>query len=92
MMKLFSSRKIEKIYWALVNGSPLPMKGVIDLALLKKINPKAEGMASGPHGRERDYEIMQVDEERKGRAPSPNTAWWKPWRANSRGWSSNSRY
>ena len=61
LMKLFSSRKIEKTYWALVNGSPLPMNGTIDLPILKKENPKASGRAGGPEGR--DYEIMQVDQE-----------------------------
>ena len=61
LMKLFSSRKIEKTYWALVNGSPLPMAGAIDLPIIKKENPKASGIGGGPDGR--DYEVMQVDQE-----------------------------
>ena len=60
-MKLFSGRKIEKTYWALVNGCPLQLQGTIDLPLLKKENPLASGRPGGPEGR--DYEIMQVDHE-----------------------------
>ena len=71
LMKLFSSRKVDKTYWALVNGSPLPPEGTITLPILKKENPKASAYAEafaapkrsegGLYGRE--YEIMQVDEE-----------------------------
>jgi 23S rRNA pseudouridine955/2504/2580 synthase len=60
-MKLFSARKIDKTYWALVNGSPLPPVGTIDRPLLKKQNPKASGQHGGPEGR--DYEVVQIDEE-----------------------------
>ncbi len=61
IMHLFSSRRVEKTYWALVNNAPLPPEGVINLPLLKKENPKASGRAGGPEGR--DYEIVQVNEE-----------------------------
>ncbi|MDE3061129.1 MAG: RluA family pseudouridine synthase [Pseudomonadota bacterium] len=59
LMKIFSSRRIEKTYLALVNGCPLDPEGVIDQPMLKKQNPKASGTPGGPEGR--DYEIMQVD-------------------------------
>lgn len=58
LMHLFSGRKIEKTYLALVNNVPEQLSGTIDLPLLKKNNPKASAATSG-----RDYEIMQVDEE-----------------------------
>lgn len=61
LMKLFSSRRIEKTYLALVAGCPLHLKDTIDQPLLKKQNPKASGTPGGPEGR--DYEIMQVDAE-----------------------------
>ena len=62
LMKLFSGRRMEKTYWALVNNLPDPLKGTIDLPLIKKDNPRASGWPNnGPEGR--DYEIMQVDEE-----------------------------
>ncbi|MDE3038526.1 MAG: RluA family pseudouridine synthase, partial [Pseudomonadota bacterium] len=61
LMKLFSSRRIEKTYIALVAGCPLHMQGVVDRPLLKKQNPRASGQPGGPEGR--DYEIMQVDEK-----------------------------
>ena len=60
-MKMFSSRKIEKTYWALVNNLPQPLHGDHQPAAAEKDNPKASGYPGGPHGR--DYEIMQVDEE-----------------------------
>lgn len=52
LAKLFSSRTVEKIYWALVVGVPQPYKGTIDLPLEKEL--------SGD-----DKEIMQVSEEGK---------------------------
>ena len=61
LMKSFSGRDMDKTYWALVNGLPLPMQGTIDSPISKKTNPKAQGTAGGPDGR--DYEIMEVDEE-----------------------------
>lgn len=61
LMKLFSSRRVEKTYLALVAGCPLHLKDTIDQPLLKKQNPKASGAPGGPEGR--DYEIMQVDAE-----------------------------
>lgn len=35
LMKAFSGKTLQKTYWALVNGSPLPPVGTIDLPLLK---------------------------------------------------------
>jgi 23S rRNA pseudouridine955/2504/2580 synthase len=61
LMKLFSSRALDKTYWALVNNVPMPLKGHVDLPLRKKENPKASGIGGGPEGR--DYEVVQVDEE-----------------------------
>ncbi|MDE3060541.1 MAG: RluA family pseudouridine synthase [Pseudomonadota bacterium] len=49
----FAGKDIDKTYWALVNGAPLPPLGVIDLKLAKA--------AEGKFGREQ----MQVDEEGK---------------------------
>jgi 23S rRNA pseudouridine955/2504/2580 synthase len=66
LMRLFSSRRIEKTYLALVNNLPDPLKGTIDQPLIKKENPRAMGMPSGPEGR--DYEIMTIDEEEGQRA------------------------
>ncbi|MDX1974587.1 MAG: RluA family pseudouridine synthase [Rickettsiales bacterium] len=61
LMSLFSHRKIEKTYLALVNNVPQPLQGSINLPILKKENPKAAGVAGGPQGR--DYEIMMIDDE-----------------------------
>ncbi len=61
LMRLFSDRKIDKTYWALVNNLPDPLAGTINLPIRKKDNPRAEGNPGGPEGR--DYEIMAVDEE-----------------------------
>lgn len=51
LMKAFSGKSIDKTYWALVNGSPQPPVGYIDLPLNK--------MAQEDSG----YEQMAVDEE-----------------------------
>lgn len=50
--KGFAGKEIEKTYWALVNGSPLPTNGLIDLPLNKL--PRAKGG---------DREQITVDEE-----------------------------
>jgi 23S rRNA pseudouridine955/2504/2580 synthase len=49
LAKLFQTRKISKVYWALTHGVPSPRAGVIDLPLAK----------TGPRGEER----MAVEEE-----------------------------
>jgi 23S rRNA pseudouridine955/2504/2580 synthase len=59
--KAFAGRDMEKTYWALVIGQPEPLSGKIDLPLIKKENPLAQGKPGGPEGR--DYEVMMVDEE-----------------------------
>lgn len=61
LMPLFASRRVEKTYLALVNNLPDPLKGTIDLPILKKDAPRLSGKPGGPEGR--DYEIMQVDEQ-----------------------------
>jgi len=47
----FAGKDLQKTYWALVNGSPLPMKGIVDYKLLKSI-----------HG-EASFERVAVDDE-----------------------------
>ncbi len=79
-MHLFSARKVDKTYLALVNNLPDPLKGTIDLPLKKKDSPRLTGTPGGPEGR--DYEIMAVDPE--GQNPSPNTALRTPWPGSSR--------
>src|SRR5690606_4457468 len=60
--KLFSTRRVEKTYLALVNNVPEEhLHGTINAPLLKKEKPKATGKASGPDGR--DYEVVMVDDE-----------------------------
>jgi 23S rRNA pseudouridine955/2504/2580 synthase len=51
LAKAFAGKGIEKIYWALVSGVPLPPQGMIDFKLLKSI----QGEAS--------FERVAVDEE-----------------------------
>lgn len=68
LMQLFSRRKIDKTYWALVVGLPDPLRGTIDLPMRKKNDPKADALRKGlvapEHGEGgRDYEIMHIDEE-----------------------------
>src|SRR3546814_10767778 len=40
--KQFKHKDARKIYWALVVGTPSPMQGTINLALVKKEGPRAE--------------------------------------------------
>ncbi len=42
MTKLFSSRKIEKLYWGLTYGVPRPAKGMCQLPLIKRLIGKVE--------------------------------------------------
>ncbi len=42
--KLFKTKDIQKIYWALVSGSPKPKEGKIEAPLLKKTSPLGEKM------------------------------------------------
>ena len=61
--KGFAGKHVQKTYWALVNGSPLPAQGTIDQPLLKKENPKASAHAALRREPGREYEVMQVDAE-----------------------------
>lgn len=65
LMKLFSSRQVEKTYLALVHGTPEIRRGTVNLPLRKKDNPRAQ---SGHAGRE--YEIVMVDKEEGQKAVS----------------------
>jgi 23S rRNA pseudouridine955/2504/2580 synthase len=42
LARSFKQKDARKIYWALVVGTPSPLQGTIDLALVKKEGPRAE--------------------------------------------------
>ena len=46
----FQRKDARKIYWALVVGTPSPMKGTINLALVKKEGPRAERVIPAEKG------------------------------------------
>lgn len=56
LSKAFSGKTLEKIYWALVAGSPLPTRGTIDMKLAKSMDD------------ETSYERVGIDDEDGKRA------------------------
>lgn len=48
----FQRKDARKIYWALVVGTPSPLKGTINLALVKKEGPRAERVTPAEKGDE----------------------------------------
>ena len=70
LMNLFSSRKVEKYYLALVQGAPELHRGSINLPLRKKDNPRRESGKPPAEGKPREYEIVMVDEEAGQKAVS----------------------
>ncbi|MDH3743108.1 MAG: RluA family pseudouridine synthase [Hyphomicrobiales bacterium] len=50
--KLFATRSVHKIYWALVKGVPEPKQGKIDMALIKTGGPDGEKVRAARRGEE----------------------------------------
>ena len=73
----FRGRDVEKTYWAVVAGRPVPPEGRIDLPL-RRIRPAAAGG---------ERTAPPSATTRKPRARSPTTARWTTPAASSPGWS-----
>lgn len=52
--KLFATRAVKKIYWAVVKGVPKPAQGRIDVALVKARGPEGDRMRASGEGEEDD--------------------------------------
>ena len=52
--KLFATRNVQKIYWALTKGVPRPPQGKIDVALIKAKGPDGDRMRASRDGEEDD--------------------------------------
>lgn len=72
--RTFQSRKIRKIYWALVVGRPEPAQGRIDLSLEKRQGPRGERMAGGDGAGKRAVTLYSVIEN-----ASQTVAWLALW-------------
>lgn len=66
LMKLFSARQVDKTYWAIIDGVPGMLQGIIDSPIRKKEAPKESGWQRDG----RDYEIMMIDEDEGQKAVS----------------------
>ncbi len=63
----FKSRRAQKVYWALVTGTPAESRGMIDLALAKQPGPGGEkvGAAGEDEGGKPAQTLFQVVEKRR---------------------------
>ena len=52
--KLFATRAVKKIYWAVVKGVPKPAQGRIDVSLVKARGPEGDRMRASGEGEEED--------------------------------------
>ncbi|ESR26545.1 RluA family pseudouridine synthase [Lutibaculum baratangense] len=52
--KLFQTRTVRKIYWAVVNGVPKPPQGKIDFALVKTGGPEGERVRKARPGEQKE--------------------------------------
>ena len=61
LMKAFRSRKVEKIYWAVVVGCPKKYKGIVDVPLLKEGVGGREKVIVHPKGRKAvtEFQVLQ---------------------------------
>jgi len=73
--KLFAAGRVEKTYWALVEGVPAQREGLIDLPLRKRTPTKSWRMDVAPDGVEARtrYKVIAHDEARAWLALSPLT-------------------
>lgn len=60
--RTFQTRRVRKIYWALVMGCPEKAQGRIDLALEKRAGPRGERMAGGGGSARRAETLYSVVE------------------------------
>jgi 23S rRNA pseudouridine955/2504/2580 synthase len=60
--RLFATRKVQKEYWAVVQGVPHPREGTIDVPLLKQAGPKGDRVrdASGQEGAQRSVTFYRT--------------------------------
>jgi RluA family pseudouridine synthase len=64
--RLFSSGRVEKVYWAVTEGRPAADSGVIDAPLMKKNQPKGWHMKVAPEGQAAitHYKVLGFDGRR----------------------------
>jgi len=72
--RVFQSRKVRKIYWALVVGRPEPARGRIELSLEKRAGPRGERMTGGDKTGKRAVTLYRVLQD-----AGPMAAWIALW-------------